>query len=98
MDQVWLPGRRNSIGLPCRARMIARTLSITIRQPITPSSSTYGETDRMVELADRAQRREQPHPGGGAGNAAGQQQAGERHVDRPPPPIADRPEHEDAAI
>ena len=38
--QVWLPGRRNSTGLPCRARMIARTLSVTINAPTTPSSST----------------------------------------------------------
>ena len=38
--QVWLPGRRNSTGLPCRERTIARTLSITIRPPTTPSSST----------------------------------------------------------
>jgi hypothetical protein len=49
-----------------------------------------GEADRDIELAERAQHREQPHARGGAGDAASEQQAGERHVDRAPPPVAHR--------
>jgi hypothetical protein len=37
---IWLPGRRNSTGFPCRTRMIARRLSVTINAPTIPSSRT----------------------------------------------------------
>ena len=52
-----------------------------------------GNADGDVELADRAQQREQPHPRHGADDAAGQQHQGEREVERAAAPIGDRAGH-----
>jgi len=61
------------------------------------SSSTVGRDDCDIELAERSQRREQPHTGGGAAMPppSSKPASGNRSS---APPIADRPEHEDAAI
>ena len=49
------------------------TPSATIMAPTEPSSSHIGDADGQIELAERAQFREQPHPGDRSDNAAGQQ-------------------------
>ena len=49
-----------------------------------------GKADGEVELAERAQHREQPDADRGAEDAAGQQHQAERQIDGAPPPIRDR--------
>jgi len=49
-----------------------------------------GERDHQVELTERAQLREGPHPERRAGDAAAEQHARQRRIDRAPPPIRQR--------
>src|SRR5215831_923001 len=50
-------------------------------------------TDSDIELANRAQSREQPDAESGADDAASEQHESEREIDRPPMPVADRAGH-----
>ena len=81
-SQVWLPPRRGVAGLPRCSRKIARTLSAIIRPPTALSSGDVGQADGEIELAERAQHREQPNADRGAEDAAGEQHQAEREVDR----------------
>ena len=91
--QVWLPGRRKFdwFALP-RPQNCAHALG-NHQRAHDAEEEHVGNTDGDIELADRAQRREQPDTEGSADNSACEQHGGQGEIDRSAPPIADRAGH-----